>query len=120
MTYTLHVGEPGRKVENVGNNKKEEGREDESNEREDVRAEMKGTKDGVDERVAAVGLAASLCAVELMTGIRVGLVGRGGDCWDPPALLGSRPALPPSQEICGNLTPFGLKSPDKTKALWLN
>lgn len=97
MTYALHVGEPGRKVENVGNNKKEEGREDESNEREDVRAEMKGTKDGVDERVAAVGLAASLCAVELMTGIRVGLVGGGallgspGSAWfqaGPPSIPG--------------------------------
>lgn len=108
---------PGRKVENVGNNKRAE---EESNEREDVRAEMKGTKAGVDEKAAAVRLAASLGALELMTGIRVGLV--GGHCWDPPsapplALLGSKP---PSQEICGNLTPFGLKSPDKTKALWLN
>lgn len=69
----------------------------------------------VDERVVAVRLASSLCVVELMTGIRV-----GGDCWDLLALLGSSSALPSSQEICGNLTPFGLKSPDKTKALWLN
>lgn len=106
MADTLHV--PGRKVGNVGNNKRAE---DESNEREDVRAEMKGTKAGVDERPAAVGLAASLRAVELMTGIRVGLL--GGTAGIPPALLGSNP---PSQEICGNLTPFGLKSPDKTKS----
>lgn len=114
--YVRHVGEPGRKVENVGNNEKEEGREDESNEREDVRAEMKGTKHGVDERVAAVGPAASLCAMELMTGIRVGW---GGGTAGIPCLVPG-PALPPSQETCGNLTPFGLKSPDKTKALWLN
>lgn len=95
MTYTLHVGEPGSKVENVGNNKKEEGREDESNEREDVRAEMKGTKDGVDERVAAVGLAASLCAVELMTGIRVGLVGGGTAGIPRLCLVPGRPSLHP-------------------------
>lgn len=44
MTYAPHVREQGRKAEKVGNNKKEEGREDESNEREDVRAEMKRDK----------------------------------------------------------------------------
>ncbi|CAB1430276.1 unnamed protein product [Pleuronectes platessa] len=45
-----------------------------------------------------------------MTGIK-----EPEDCWDLQAPLDSRPALPSSQETCGNLTPFGPKSPDKTK-----
>lgn len=53
--------------------------------------------------------------VELMTGIT-----EPWDCWDLQALSDFGLALPSSQEICGNLTPFGPKSPDKTKALWLN
>ncbi len=100
--------------EKVGNNNTGEDKEagDESNEREDVRRRNEGTKDRVDERVVAGRF--SLC-VELMTGIK-----QPGDCWDLQALLDSSPALPSSQEICGNLTPFGLKSPDKTKTLQLN
>ena len=75
----------------------------------------KGTKDRTDERVVVGKEASFLCAQELMTGIRC-----WGDRWDLLALLDSSFALPSSQEICGNLTPFGLKSPDKTRTLWLN
>lgn len=67
-----------------------------------------GTKEKVDERPR---LARSRFVVELMTGI--------SDSEDYRDLL-SASMLHPSQEICGNLIPFGLKSPDKTERLQLN
>lgn len=63
-----------------------------------MRPEMKGTKARVDERVAAAGLVASLCAVELMTGITVGLVvAAGGGAAGIPCLclVPTRPSLHP-------------------------
>lgn len=70
-----------------------------------------GTKEKADERPVATRRARSRFVVEIMTGIR-----DSGDHRD----LRSPSMLHPSQEICGNLIPFGLKSPDKTESLQLN
>lgn len=86
---------------------------DESDEKERLgrRRGEEGTKEKADERTMVAGLASSLFVVELMTGIK-----ESEDYRDPC----SPSTLHPSREFCGNLIPFGLKSPDKTETLQLN
>lgn len=71
--------------------------------------EEEGTKEKVDERAVATGPASPAFVVELITGIK-----ESEDYRDLPCFIH------PSQEFCGNLIPFGLKSPDKTETLQLN